>query len=194
MCPRRFVQIVLVAMIVGCGDGDTPVTPMYVARVSSMLTDKSGGVYQNWIGAWSGVTSGMEGERFGFLDASDNPNTPQVEQQYYEENYRQPAPSILSIGPSNGGPIPEQVLTITTDRGTLAVYMPKLEPNDCVRTRLYVAEDGSTYHSRSDHDYTYSVVRANILDGNCFGGPAVGPDLTPEQAMVPEHLARAAPR
>lgn len=173
------------------------VEPLYVTRVFSMVTDTPSS-WGSWIGAWSGVTSSVEGVRFGALNAEDNPNTPALELQYYLEDQQytdehgQPAPSLLSVGPNNLGPFPEQILTIVSDRGTLKIYLPKLNTHDCVRTRLYVAVDGSTYHSRSDHNYTYSLARANITDGNCFGGPVVGPDLTPEQAMIPEHLARAA--
>ena len=101
---------------------------------------------------------------------------------------------MLAIGPSNGGYIPEQILTVVSDVGTLHVYMPSMTTNDCVRTRLYVAADGSTYHSRADHDYTYSLAKVNILGEQCYPNwGVVGPDLTPEQAMVPQHLARAAP-
>jgi hypothetical protein len=186
------IQCILLAVVSGCG-GSSSVEPLYVSRVQLMQTDRPGGVYYNWIGAWSGATAGVEGRRFGYLLPYDEPNTPQVEQQFYREDRDQPPASILSVGPGNGGVIPEQVLTVTHDSGVLAVYLPRLDPEDCVRTRLYVAVDGSTYHSRSDHDYTYSPARANIFDGRCFGGPVVGPDMSPEQAMVPRHLARAAP-
>lgn len=161
-------------------------------HVASMVTDQPG--YESWIGAWFDVTAEQQGSRFGALLPFDEPNTPEVEEQYYYDELMSPELSVLSVGPSNGGPIPAQVLRVTTDACTLDVYMPALVPDDCVRTRLYVAVDGSTYHSRADHDYSFSPDRINVFDGKVctdFGG-AVGPDLTPEQAFVPEHLARAA--
>ncbi len=164
-----------------------------VSRVSSLVTDTGGGVYYNWLGAWSGVTSASAGDRLGYLLPFDEPNTPTVENQFYQEEMTSPTPSILAIGPSNGGFIPAQILHVVTDTGSLDVYMPALNPTDCVRTRLYVAADGSTYHSRSDHDYTYAPAKANIFTELCFGQGVVGPDLTPAQALVPQHLARAAP-
>lgn len=77
---------------------------------------------------------------------------------------------------------PAQTVTVETDKGTIDAYLPELQigwMSGLVAALFYVATDGSTYHSRSDHDYNY--------DTN--GGEQ--PDLTPEQAMVPEHLARA---
>jgi len=164
-------------------------SPFSCTSVSSIVTDTPGGAY-NWIGAWFGVTSGNAGERFGYLLSYDEPSGA-VGQGYAEET-SSPAPGILALGPSNGGGIPEQILTVTTDSGSLAVFMPSLSTNDCVRTRLYVAADGSTYHSRADHDYTYSPDRENLFNETCFDHGVVGPNLTPEEALVPQHLARAA--
>jgi hypothetical protein len=171
---------------------DPPALPLHCTFVSSMVTDKAGGIYYNWIGAWFGVSSGNAGDRFGYLLPYDEPNTPTVETQFYYDETSSPAPSILAIGPNNGGDVPEQTLTVVTDSGSLAVQMPSLSPTDCVRTRLYVAANGSTYHSRSDHDYTYAPGKENIFTETCYGHGVVGPDLTPEQALVPQHLARAA--
>ena len=172
---------------------DALATPTSVSSVSSMITDTGGGIYFNWIGAWFDVNDGVAGERFGYLLPWDEPNTPTVEDQFYFSEMSSSSPSILAIGPSNGGDVPEQILTVTTDTGTLSVYMPAIHPDDCVRTRFYVAADGSTYHSRADHDYTYSPAKANIFTETCFGQGVVGPDLTPGQALVPQHLARSAP-
>jgi len=169
-----------------------PATAFWCSHVASMATDTL--TYQNWIGAWFDVTSGAEGERFGYLLPYDEPNTPVVETQYYYDETRSSSASVLAIGPNNSGDLPAQILTLDTDKGPLTVYMPALRPDDCVRTRLYVAADGSTYHSRADHDYKYSPAKANT-PGQCFDARAVvGPDLTPTQAFVPQHLARAAPR
>ena len=168
-----------------------PAAAFQCSHVASIVTDTP--TYYNWIGAWFNVTSGTEGERFGFLLPYDEPNTPVVETQYYYDETSSSSASVLTVGPNNSGDLPEQILTLDTDRGPLAVYMPALSPDDCVRTRLYVAADGSTYHSRADHDYKYSPAKANT-PGQCFDAQAVvGPDLTPAQAFVPEHLARAAP-
>lgn len=169
-----------------------PQAPFRCSRVTSMVTDTV--TYSNWVGAWFDVTSNAEGQRFGVLLPGDEPNTPAVETQSYQDELTSSAPSVLAVGPNNTGDMPAQVLELVTDQGPLKVYMPALEPDDCVRTRLYVASDGSTYHSRADHLYKYSVAKANT-PGQCFEARAVvGPDLTPAQAFVPQHLARQAPR
>lgn len=80
---------------------------------------------------------------------------------------------------------PEQTLTVETDMGTIDAYLPELRigwMSGSVAALFYVAADGSTYHSRSDHNCNYDT-----------NGGEHFPDLTPQQAMVPEHLARAAP-
>jgi hypothetical protein len=168
-------------------------TPFMCSSVPSMTTD-SAGQYSTWIGAWYGVTANTAGEELGIMLPFDEPNTPMIESQYWYQRMTSPTPSVLAIGPSNGGYIPPQILTVVTNSGTLKVYMPSMTTNDCVRTRFYVGADGSTYHSRADHDYTYSAARANLPTEQCYSTwGAVGPDLTPAQAMVPQHLARAAP-
>ncbi|MBI5493872.1 MAG: hypothetical protein HY904_02530 [Deltaproteobacteria bacterium] len=156
-----------------------------------MVTSAPG--YNNWMGAWTGVTAGAEGIRVGILFAGDNPGTPAVESQYYVDEPPAEAPGILALGPNNGGAIPEQVITVETNCGTRNVYLPAVTPTDCVRTRFYVAADGSTYHSRADHNYLYTAARENLPGAVCFGHGVVGPDLTPAEALVPQHLARAAP-
>jgi hypothetical protein len=159
-----------------------------------MTTDTDGGVYSTWIGAWYGVTANTGGEELGIMLPFDEPNTSTIETQYWYQRSPSPAPSVLAIGPSNGGYIPAQILTVVADTGTLQVYMPSMTTNDCVRTRFYIGADGSTYHSRADHDYTYSLAKVNVLTEPCFAlQGVVGPDLSPAQAMVPQHLARAAP-
>lgn len=93
---------------------------------------------------------------------------------------------VLAIGHDTNHIIqPEQTVTVETDKGKVNVYLPKIIPgwsSGSVAALFYVAQDGSTYHSRSDHDYNYDT-----------NGGEHFPDLTPEQAMVPEHLARVAP-
>ena len=94
---------------------------------------------------------------------------------------------VLAIGLDTNVLIhPEQIVTVETDRGTIDVYLPELDigwMSGGVAALFYVAEDGSTYHSRGDHNYNY--------DTN--GGKAF-PNLTPEKAMAKEyHLARGSP-
>jgi len=66
-------------------------------------------------------------------------------------------------------------IQITTDTGPKIVYFPAVPAcdNDQHRWQFYIAKDGSTYYVRSDH----------------ICGIA---NLSPEEALVPQHLARGA--
>jgi len=68
-----------------------------------------------------------------------------------------------------------QMMSITTDNGSVHAFTPSVfAPFTFVG--LYVAEGGSTYYCNSDHELSFI--------SEC--------DLTPQQAMVPAHLAREA--
>ncbi|MCP3682416.1 MAG: S8 family serine peptidase [bacterium] len=64
---------------------------------------------------------------------------------------------------------PEQIIDITTTTASVSAYVPA---NTNSGVAYYVAGDGSTYFARSDHG-------------------AGTPNLNAEDALVPEHLARA---
>lgn len=93
----------------------------------------------------------------------------------FEQRYVGTSPATLGVGASDS--IGEQILTVTCDTGTVNVYTPALS-NVKTNMRLYVAKDGSTYHSRADHNYS---TWPN------------GPDLSTQQALQPQHLAKASP-
>lgn len=58
--------------------------------------------------------------------------------------------------------------------GYSPIYLPALNSCEDHWREFYVSLDGSTYYARADHGCGY-------------------PDLSPEEALVPEHLARAKP-
>lgn len=93
----------------------------------------------------------------------------------FDQRYVGTEPNVFAVGAADH--IGEQTLTITCDTGTITVYTPQVN-NVNNNMRLYVAQDGSTYHSRADHDYSL------------WSDP---PDLGPTEALIPAHLAQAAP-
>lgn len=79
--------------------------------------------------------------------------------------------------------VQEQVLSFTgvTQEGksfSLDVYVPNMYGAHLGNWRLYIDDTGATYHCRADHNY--STLR---YPNDC--------DLTLDQALRPEHLARA---
>lgn len=93
----------------------------------------------------------------------------------FEQRYVGASPATFAVGASDA--IGAQVISVTCDTGSIEVHTPALA-SVTTNMRLYVAKDGSTYHTRADHTYT--------------PWPN-GPDLSVTQALRPEHLAQASP-
>ena len=85
--------------------------------------------------------------------------------------------SQLLVGASTtwNGVTNADILTVTTDRGTLQIYLPDLSDAALVETYMlfYVADDGSTYYADKEHD--------GVSDASEI--------LTTEEAFTTEHLA-----
>jgi len=102
-----------------------------------------------------------------------------VEEWYYEKYGENAEPNHLSIihrmkSGSSEYLDQEVIIMIDIDQGQKNIYLPILPDSECNDgTNLYISEDGSTYYSRTDH--------------GCGR-----PDLSPEEAIVPDHLAKAA--
>jgi len=88
----------------------------------------------------------------------------------------------------NTGTWPENIIHLAIDGESFVVYMPQITITKNYNWQLYsfyVAEDGSTYFARRDHAPSDALTINNAMAGSI--------DLSPSQAMVPEHLAKAAP-
>ena len=141
-----------------------------ISASSSNAGGNSPGNLNYGISFWYGVGSvtpyshlGPTGNELGHLDDNNQ----------FGQRYTSQTPAVFAVGAADA--IGEQTISVTCDTGSLIVYTPVLD-NVGTNMRLYVASDGSTYHSRADHNYS---TWPN------------GPDLTSDQAMVPEHLAKA---
>ncbi|MBI4232792.1 hypothetical protein HY605_06185, partial [Candidatus Peregrinibacteria bacterium] len=152
------------------------VTPFTCAKVISASSSNPGinspGNLNYGISFWYGVGTvtpyshlGPTGQELATLSDSN----------VFEQRYIGTTPAAFAVGASDH--IGEQTLTIECDTGPITVYTPNV-PNVSTNMRIYVARDGSTYHSIANHDYSH------------WPDP---PNLKPEQAMVPEHLAKASP-
>lgn len=108
----------------------------------------------------------------GYYFANDDQKT-----AYYLKYGSGAQPDQLSIQIDNLVPpaILDKTLDvqITTDGGPKIVYFPALPACSDHWWEFYIAKDGSTYYGRSDHGCGYV-------------------DLSPEEALVPQHLARGA--
>lgn len=124
------------------------------------------------ISMWYGVGSVTP---YSDLGPTGNELATLSDSNVFEQRYVGTTPAVLAVGASDA--IGEQTLTVTCDTGSINVYTPALS-SISGNMRLYVAKDGSTYHSRANHNYSTF--------------PSA-PDLTPTQALRPEHLAKAAP-
>src|SRR3989344_1844402 len=115
------------------------------------------------------------GTAWGYGFANDDSKT-----AYYLKYGSGAKPDHLSIELSNlrSGETFDQLVDvqITTDTVPKIVYLPAVHAVTECDTQwwgVYIAKDGSTYYSRSDHSCGL-------------------PGLSPEQALVPQHLARGA--
>lgn len=112
--------------------------------------------------------------------AANVPNTTDVALANVWEN-RNTCRGNVAVGIADD--VQEQVLSLTglTQEGksfSLDVYVPNMYGAHFGNWRLYIDDAGATYHCRADHNY--SVLR---YPNDC--------DLTLDQALRPEHLARA---
>ena len=145
----------------------TSVTPFSPNDVTSMSTDNLAANQPNNVNlaARTGATVGSQGSLFGFISVHSG--------------------SYVDFGATGSGPlalfhgaVEPQIVTIDANIGTIKAYLPAINhpfdttPGVVTVDFLYISDDGSTYYARADH-----------ADGE--------PDLTPAQAIVPEHLARA---
>ncbi len=142
------------------------------AASSSNPGGNSPGNLNYGISMWYGVGSVTP---YSWLGPTGNELATLSDSNVFEQRYVGTSPAAFAVGASDA--IGEQQLTVTCDTGTISVYTPALS-GISGNMRLYVAKDGSTYHARADH--TYSTFPS-------------GPDLTPTQALRPEHLAKASP-
>lgn len=84
----------------------------------------------------------------------------------------------LMLGVLSGESVGEQTITVSTDSGDIYAYIPAMTAPAEGGILVYVADDGSTYWADAEHD--------GESDPNV-------PYLSPEEALVEEHLARSAP-
>ena len=77
---------------------------------------------------------------------------------------------------TSSGDIDENVISVYSDNGYINVFLPNMKriSIDSPSCKLYIADDGSTYFGDSNHDCS-------------------GRQLTIEEALIPQHLARATP-
>ncbi len=87
---------------------------------------------------------------------------------------------IISVGFWGKTNLREQVVNVTTNTETKKIFLPNITgiTNNLI---FYVASDGSTYHSLSNHDYNTST-----------NGNITLPDLNWQEALNAKHLARSA--
>ncbi len=104
------------------------------------------------------------------------------------------------------GTWPERTFNLTVDGKVITVYLPEITytyPEHEEGSNLlsfYVAEDGSTYYAKRDHQPTTNYGQTN-LSGTTYGYDPVeklrfwyhfkmSMDMSPSEAFSPEHLAR----
>jgi hypothetical protein len=156
----------------------TPVdnTPFTCGSVVSLTAPTGWGVYPDSLVAFEAVPG--DGVNWGiplayiYYDYSGNYAFAKL------TNAQSPTGCLISEG-NPDSELTEAVLTMVTDAATIKIYFPDLTTRAAnSNMAVYVGSDGATYWARSDNYEQSSSVSA--------------PNLTYEQAVSPEHLARQA--
>ncbi len=161
-----------------CYDGVCSRSVPYVSPTKSPIQTTTPAVYEYKIKDVINLTSSLNNPELWYpytIYSDYTIGTLRTENKFYDNNQYNPAtPQQLYIGPQIGQSVRQQELYITTDSGKLIIYIPQAV-NKGQFLNFYVANDGSTYYRDSKHDGTGTI-------------------LTPEQAFVTQHLARAVPK
>ena len=170
---KYIILSLIFVLMLSVGVSAESINPMIIYDLTDMSTDN----YQGHVYLRTGMTHYNMGFELGYLSETGYAD----KSKKYEEGVAIQFKPISEDGSFCKQKEPctweEQTIIINSDYGIKTIYLPAGDGFNVSAIYYYVAEDGSAYHTKSNH----------------LEGPNGAPDLTFEQAAVPEHLARAVP-